>query len=84
MVPHLCVKLHNSAEFKPIRIDVPTVLGELQFGHTTSTYSGIGLGWRECFGKSVQQLCRELLQMRSPVALKFGSFVYDQPHLLLG
>ena len=59
MVPHLCVKLHTSAEFKPIRIDVPTVLGELRFGHTTSTYSGIGLGWRECFGKSVRQSCRE-------------------------
>ena len=75
MVPLLWVKLHTYAEFKPIRIAVPTVLGELRFGHTTSTSSGIGLGWRECFGKSVRQLCRELLRMRSLVALELGSFV---------
>ena len=42
MVPHLWVKLYTSAELKPIRIAVPTVLGELRFGHTTSTSSRIG------------------------------------------
>ena len=74
MVPHLWVKLHTSAEFKPIRIVVPTVLGELRFGHTTSTPSGIG--W---VGVSVLEkcpaVCRELLRMGSPVAFKLGSFV---------
>ena len=52
MVPHLWVKLHASTEFKPIRIAVPTVLGELRFGHTTSTSSGIG--W---VGVSVLEKC---------------------------
>ena len=51
MVPRLWVKLHTSAELKPIRIDVPTVLGELQFGHTTSISSGNGWVGVSCFGK---------------------------------
>ena len=37
---------------KPIRIAVPTVLGELRFRHTTSTSSGIG--W---VGVSVLKKC---------------------------
>ena len=40
MVPHLWVKLYTSAELKPIRIVVPTVLGELRFGHITSFWDG--------------------------------------------
>ena len=60
--------LETSTELKPIRITVPTVLGELRFSHTTSTSSGndwVGVNY---FGKSVRQLCRVLRQMRSPVA----------------
>ena len=51
MVPHLWVKLYTSAELKPIRIVVPTVLGELRFGHTTSVSSGNGWDGVSCFGK---------------------------------
>ena len=47
MVPHLWVKLHTSADLKPIRIAMPTVLGELRCGHITSVYCG--MGWRELF-----------------------------------
>ena len=43
MVPRLSVKLHTSTELKPIRIAVPTVLGEFWFGHTTSI--SYGNGW---------------------------------------
>ena len=44
----LWVKLHTYAELKAIRIAVPTVLGELRCGHTTS----VSLGWAgvSCFG----------------------------------
>ena len=45
------VKLHTSAELKPIRIAVPTVLGELRFCHTTSVSSGNGWAGVSCFGK---------------------------------
>ena len=41
----------TSAELKPIRIAVPTVLGELRFGHTTSVSSGNGWVGVSCFGK---------------------------------
>ena len=51
MVPRLWVKLHTSAELKPIRIAVPTVLGELWFGHTTSISSGNEWVGVSCFGK---------------------------------
>src|SRR6185503_16522286 len=78
----LWVKLHTSAELKPIRIVVPTVLGELRCGHITSVYCE--MGWRELFWKCVRQLCRVLRRLRSPVAvLKLGSCV-DQPFMLLG
>ena len=65
-LPRLWVKLQTSAELKPIRIAVPTVLGELRCGHITSVYCG--MGWRELFWKCVRQLCRVLRRMRSPVA----------------
>ena len=45
------VKLHTSAELKSIRIAVPTVLGELWFGHTTSISFGNGWVGVSCFGK---------------------------------
>ena len=51
MVPHLWVKLYTSTELKPIRIAVPTVLGELRFGHTISISSGNGWDGVSCFGK---------------------------------
>ena len=51
VVPRLWVKLHTSAELKPIRIVVPTVLGELRCGHITSVSSGIGWVGVSCFGK---------------------------------
>ena len=61
---------------------MPTVLGELQCGLTTSVY--FGLGWRELFSRCVRQLCRVLWWMKSPVAvLKIGSCA-DQPLVLLG
>ena len=41
--------MHTSAELKPIRIAVPTVLCELRCGHITSVYSG--MGWRELFSE---------------------------------
>ena len=44
-------KLHTSAELKSIRIAVPTVLGELRFGHTTSVSSGNGWVGVGGFGK---------------------------------
>ena len=51
VVPHLWVKLHTSAELKPIRIAMPTVLGELRFGHITSNTSGNGWVGMSCFGQ---------------------------------
>ena len=51
MVPHLWVKLHTSAELKPIRLTVPTILGKLRFGHITSVSSGNGCVGVSCFGK---------------------------------
>ena len=50
-VPRLWVKLHTSAELKSIRIAVPTVLGELRFGHTTSVSSRNGWVGVSCFKK---------------------------------
>ena len=47
----LWVKLHTSAELKPIRIAVPTVLGELRFGRITSVSSGNGWDGMSYFGK---------------------------------
>ena len=64
----LWVKLHTSAELKPIQIVVPTVLGELRCGHITSVSSENGRVGVSYFGKSVRQLCRVLRRMRSPVA----------------
>ena len=74
--------MHTSAELKPIRIAVPTVLGQLRCGHITSVYCG--MGWRELFWKQVRQLCRVLRRMRSPVVVLKLGFCMDQPFVLLG
>ena len=44
-------KVCTSAELKTIRIAMPTVLGELWFGHTTSVSSGNGCVGVSYFGK---------------------------------
>ena len=74
------VKLHTSAELKPIRIAVPTVLGELRCGHITSVSSGIGWVGVSCFGKVSGScaMCEE-----SGSNLKLRSCV-DQHYVLLG
>ena len=51
MVPCLWVNLHTSAELKSIQTAVPTELGELRFGHTTSVSPGNGWVGVSCFGK---------------------------------
>ena len=51
LVSRLWVKLHTSAELESIRIAMPTVLGELRFGHTTSISSGNGWVGVSYFGK---------------------------------
>ena len=83
MVPHLWVKLHTSAELKPIRMAVPTVLGELQFGHTTSISSGNGWVGVSCFGKCPAAVPCATADEESGSNLKLGSCV-DQPYVLLG
>ena len=71
LVGKSCTPLQS---IKPIRIAVPTVLGELRFGHTTRFLGGMFL-WCELFLEGVRQLCRELLRMRSLVAFKLVSVV---------
>ena len=55
-------------------VDKVAHLCELRFGHTTRLLGGM-FSWRELFWEGVRQLCRELLRMMSPVALKLGFFV---------
>ena len=76
------VKLHTSAELKPIRIAVPTVLGELRCGHITSAYFGMG-----CF-ELFSEMCPAVVPCatadeESSSNLKLGSCV-DQHYVLLG
>ena len=82
MVPRLWVKLHTSAELKSIRIAVPTVLGELWFGHTTSISSGNGWVDVSCFGKCPAAVPCATADEESGSNLKLGSCV-DQPYVLL-
>ena len=82
MVPRLWVKLHTSAELKSIRIVVPTVLGELWFGHTTSVSSGIGWVGVSCFGKCPAAVPCATTDEESGSNLKLGSCV-DQPHSVI-
>ena len=82
MVPRLWVKLHTSAELKPIRIAVPTVLGELRCGHITSVYCG--MGWRELFLETCPAVVPcATADEESGSSLKLGSRV-DQPFVSLG
>src|SRR6185437_385185 len=81
-VSRLWVKLHTSAELKPIRIAMPTVLGELRCGHITSVYFGMGkceLFWDKCLAVVPCATADE----ESGSSLKLGSCV-DQPFVLLG
>ena len=75
MVPHLWVKLHTSAELKPIRITVPTILGELRFGHITSVSSGIRWVGMSCFGKCPTVVPYATADEESGSNLKLGSCV---------
>ena len=76
------VKLHTSAELKPIQIVVPTVLGELPCGHITSVYSG--MGWRELFWEKCPAVVPcATADEESGSSLKLGSCV-DQHYVLLG
>ena len=82
MVPHLWVKLHTSAELKAIRIAVPTVLGELRFGHTTSVSYGNGWVGVSYFGKCPAAVPCATTDEESDSILKPGSCV-DQPHSVI-
>ena len=82
MVPRLWVKLHTSAELKSIRIAVPTVLGELRCGHTTSV--SVGMGWCELFSEKCPAVVPcTTADEESGSNLKLGSCV-DQHYVLLG
>ena len=82
VVPRLWVKLHTSTELKPIRIAVPTVLGELRCGHIASVYSG--MGWRELFWEKCPAVVPcATADEESGNNLKLGSCV-DQLYVLLG
>ena len=83
MVPRLWVKLHTSAELKYIRIAVPTVLGKLRCGHTTSVSSGKGWVSVSGFGKCPAVVPCATADEESGSNLKLGSCV-DQPYVLLG
>jgi hypothetical protein len=78
VVPHLWVKLHTSAELKPIRIAVPTVLGKLRCGHITSVSLWEWLSWRELFGKNPAVVPRATADGESGSDLKRESCV--DPH----
>ena len=60
---------------------MPTVLGELRCGHTTSVYSG--MGWRELFWEKCSAVVScATADEESGSSLKLGSCV-DQHHVLL-
>ena len=82
MVPRLWVKLHTSAELKPIRIAMSTVLSELRCGQITSVYCG--MGWCELFLETCPAVVPcATADEESGSNLKLGSCV-DQPYVLLG
>jgi hypothetical protein len=82
VVPHLWVKLHTSAELKPIRIAVPTVLGKLRCGHITSVSLWEWMGWCELFGRCPAVVPCATADGESGSSLKLGSCV-DQHRVLL-
>ena len=61
---------------------MPTVLGELWFGHTTSVSSGNGWVGVSCFEKCPAAVPCATADEESGSNLKLGSCV-DQPHCLL-
>ena len=67
---------------KYIRIVVPTVLGELRFGHTTSVSSRNGWVGVSYFGKCPTAVPCATADEESGSNLKLGSCV-DQPYVLL-
>ena len=83
MVPRLWVKLHTSTELKSIRIAVPTVLGELRCGHTTSVSSGKGWVGVSCLEKCPTVVPCATTDEESGSSLELGSCV-DQHYVLLG
>ena len=60
---------------------MPTVLGELQCGHATSVYSG--MGWRDLFWKCPAVVPCATADEESGSSLKLGSCV-GQHYVLLG
>ena len=72
MVRCLWVKLHTSTELKPIRIAVPTVLGGLLCGHTTSVSSRNGWVGVSCFGKCPAVVLCAMADEESGNNLKLG------------
>ena len=66
MVPHLWVMLHTSAECKIYSNSRAHGIERVTVWSHNYHFFWDWLGWRECFGKSVRQLCRERLRMRSP------------------
>ena len=78
------VKLHTFAELKSIRIAMPTVLGELRFGHTTSVSSGNGqVGVSGFLEKCPAVVPCATADEESGSSLKLGSRG-DQPLVLPG
>ena len=76
------VKLHTSAELKPIRIAVPTILGELRCGHITSV--SFEMGKRELFWEKCPAVVPcAMTDEESGSSLKFGSCV-GQDYVLVG
>ena len=73
----------TSAELKSIRIVVPTVLGELWCGHTTSASSGNGWVGVSYFGKCPAIVPCATTDEESGSSLKLG-FCVDQHYVLLG
>ena len=62
---------------------MPTVLGELWFGHTTSIFSENGWVGVSYFGKCPAAVLFAMADEESGSNLKLGSCV-DQPYVLLG
>ena len=68
-------KVYTSVELKTIRIAVPTVLGELRFGHITRIFIGmVGVGV-SCFEKCSAVVLCAMADEESGNNLKLGSCV---------
>ena len=68
-------KVYTSVELKTIQIAMPTVLGELRFGHITRIFFGmVGVGV-SCFGKCPAVVLCTMADEESGNNLKLGSCV---------